>query len=134
MLEFVGDVVLFFGVGQGIFFFGDVWLDFCQFVVQFDEFLYVFWYFVFGENCLGWIFGFVQGVVDVFVWMDDQEVGFFVEVVYWVDFYVVGVFVFDVVVGDDEGYFLVFFLGGWLSVCDFSSLCGSLLDLYFLCI
>lgn len=66
--------------------------------------LLVGWNVFFGIDCIGWVFGDVYGVVDVFVWIDGEKVGIFMEVIYWVYIYVICVFVFDVVFGYNVSY------------------------------
>src|SRR5690606_18261991 len=105
VLQLVLHAVPLFGVRQRVLLLGNVRPDFGQIGVQLYVFLLVFRYLVFGEDRLGGAFRLAQRAVDALVRVDDQEVRAFVETVHRTDFYAIGVFALDAVVGDDEGHF-----------------------------
>lgn len=85
-------------------------------MVEFDLFFYV-WFGV-GLDCICRVFRFVNIIVDVFVWVDYKCVFIFIEIVDWVYFDIVGVFVCDVVFSNDVSYIGVLInLGVLLDVC-----------------
>src|SRR3990167_3165121 len=104
MLQFSFHTVPFFRVGQVFFLLGDVRPGFRQFGVEFDEFLLVGGNLVLRVNGIGGAFRLAQGAVDALVWVDDQEIGAFVEAVNRAYFNAVGVFALDAVFGNNKGH------------------------------
>ncbi len=70
---------------------------------------------VLGEDGLGRAFGFTEGAVDAFVWIDHQKVGTFVEAVHRANFHAIGVLAFDAIVSHYEGHCRLSSLISWVA-------------------
>ena len=94
--EFARFTFPLFGIRRGVFDFGNVRPQFCQFGIELDKDQLILRYFVIGEfHRLGTLAHI--GTVNTFIRMNHQHVGAFVEAIDWTDFDTVRVLTLDAV-------------------------------------
>lgn len=91
ILQLARHILPFLGLFHGGLHLRYIRPDFRELGIQGQELLLIFWQFVFGVDCVDGALRLTQGAVDTLIGMDDQEIGAFIETVYWTYFHTVGV-------------------------------------------
>lgn len=104
MGDFVFYAIPLLSIGQGFFALGNHRPSFGEFGIELGKVCLICGHIIFGVNGFCRAFWLTQGAVNAFFWVDDEEVGAFVEAIYGADFYTVCVFTFDAVIDNDEGH------------------------------
>src|SRR5690606_39438368 len=76
-----------------------------EFGVDGDKLHLVLRYIFFSKNGVRRTFGYTDGAIDAFVWIDNQKIGAFLEAIHRTDIDAIGVFTFDAVFGHDVSHY-----------------------------